>query len=169
MDCTRFGNKLTYYREKNDLTERELARKLHITVRNLEKLEMSEKEPSPMLISRISNLFGVDFRKYLDMDEKHGGAHHFDLDDPEYSPLQAAEKKSIPKQPRQRTRAYRKPADSDAIRKLMSKVMMALAILLFVFAQDIIEDLFDSSLISFLTIPLAFLLFIGSIALGRRR
>ena len=41
MDCTRFGNKLNYYRERNDMTEKDLARKLGVTVRMVEKWENS--------------------------------------------------------------------------------------------------------------------------------
>ena len=47
MDCTRFGNKLNYYRERNDMTEKDLARKLGVTVRMVEKWENSGHQPLP--------------------------------------------------------------------------------------------------------------------------
>ena len=166
MDCTRFGNKLSYYREKNDMTEKELARKLHITTGTLIKLEMSEKEPSMALVSRISNVFGVDFRKYLDMDEKHRGAHHFDLDDPEYSPL-TKEKKEKVKLPKEK-RSYSKPMDQSGLLKIISKVLAAIAGLLFVFTENIVEDVFDYSPLGFIVIPLAFFLLVISVVLNKK-
>ncbi len=141
MDCTRFGNKLTYYREKNEMTEKELARKLHISVRDLERLELSEKEPSPMLISRISNLFGVDFSKYLDMDEKHSGAHHFDVDDPEYSPLTTQKVKQTKRIVKEKKKYYRKPAEADKVKKTIAKFFLALVLLAIVFIEDLVDML----------------------------
>ena len=95
MDCTRFGNKLNYYREKNGMTEKELARRLHVPARSVIKWENSEAVPNDRVIQKLSDMFGVDFWNYLDLDEKHEGVHHFDMDDPDYSPLttQADDKK----------------------------------------------------------------------------
>ena len=87
MDCTRFGNKLNYYRERNDMTEKDLARKLGVTVRMVEKWENSEAVPNDRIIQKLSDMFGVDFWNYLDLDEKHGGRHDPD-DEPDRSPFE---------------------------------------------------------------------------------
>ena len=49
------------------MTEKDLARKLHVPVRTVIKLENSEMEPNDRLVAKISNLFGVDFQDYLDL------------------------------------------------------------------------------------------------------
>ena len=168
MDCTRFGNKLTYYREKNDMTERELARKLHVTTGTVVKLEMSEKEPSPMLISRISNFFGVDFRQYLDMDEKHRGAHHFDLDDPEYSPLSDRKEKK-PRRVRSEGRTFQEPAGNGVLRKILSKILLGAGIILFIFLEDISVLIFGDKSPGMFLIPLAFILVVAGSIMGKKR
>lgn len=170
MDCTRFGNKLTYYREKNEMTEKELARKLHISTRKVIKLENSETEPDIHLVNRISNLFGVDFMKYLDMDEKHGGSHTFDVDDPEYSPLTVLKekKKKTPKPAVQRTRTRSSSGNPDLARAI-SKILMAVALLGFVFLQDIADSFFGDSFMGVVLIPIPFVLLIIAIFLGKRR
>ena len=169
MDCTRFGNKLTYYREKNDMTEKELARKLHVTTNTVVKLEMSEKEPSPMLISRISNLFGVDFRQYLDMDEKHGGAHHFDMDDPEYSPLQETRREKKTGRKKTLKRSYSGSYGRIPLGSIISKVFVALGVLLFLFPEEIAYTVFGDSSLGSILLPLALFLFIAATILGKKK
>ena len=168
MDCTRFGNKLNYYREKNDMTQKELARKLGISVRKLEKLENSEAEPSIRLVSRISNIFGVDFQKYLDLDEKHSGKHRFDEDDPEFSPLGSLKTNRKEKPARTRTANYDRPVDNKALKKLISKILMVIAALLFLFADEITELIFGDYGMGFILIPLAFFLAIVSVIISKK-
>ncbi len=170
MDCTRFGNKLTYYREKNEMTEKELARKLHISTRKVIKLENSEAEPDARLVARISDLFGVDFMKYLDMDEKHRGSHTFDVDDPEYSPLTVLkEKKSKTPKPVARKTRTRSAYDDANLRRALSKLLMGLALVAFIFIQDIAELIFGDSFMSIVIIPVPFILMIIGIVIGKRR
>ena len=170
MDCTRFGNKLTYYREKNEMTERELARKLHVPVRSVIKWENSEAVPNDKVIARISDLFGVDFWNYLDMDEKHSGAHHFDADpdvDVEYSPLIVLKEKKAEAKNRAAGKAgsqgkAKKGRTSSSggktARKIISWLLFAAAIVWF-FADDYILDrLFDRPDLAFLSIPVIVLL-----------
>ena len=168
MDCTRFGNKLTYYREKNDMTEKDLARKLHVTTGTVVKLELSEKEPSMALVSRISRLFGVDFSQYLDMDEKHRGAHHFDMDDPEYSPLSDKSDKKT-RRIKIEKRSFSRPDGNDALRKILSKIFIALGGLLIVFLEDIAVFIFGDKSLGMFLIPLAFILVIAGTFMGKKR
>ena len=170
MDCTRFGNKLTYYRERNDMTEKDLARRLHVPVRSIEKWENSEAVPNDRMIARISDLFGVDFWNYLDMDEKHGGRHHLDADpdiDVEYSPLTvlkeiraagkqnaAGKKTAAGKQKTARTSS----GGSSTGRKILSWLLFIVAIVWFFADEYILDRLFDRPDLAFLSIPVVVVL-----------
>ena len=161
MDCTRFGNKLNYYREKNEMTEKDLARKLHVPVRTVIKLENSEIEPNDRLVTKISNLFGVDFQDYLDLDERHGGAHHFDLDDPDYSPLTT--KKNAKSRTFTQERYQRSSSDSSigrVIRKILSIVLVAIALIMVIADDLIFLKIFGDEFLSFISVPLVPILLI---------
>lgn len=153
MDCTRFGNKLNYYREKNDMTEKDLARKLHVPVRTVIKLENSEMEPNDRLVAKISNLFGVDFQDYLDLDERHGGVHHFDLDDPDYSPL-TTKKNAKSRTGERYQRSGSDPSIGRAIRKILSIVLLAIALIMVIADDLIFLEIFGDEDLSFISIPL---------------
>ncbi len=170
MDCTRFGNKLTYYREKNEMTEKELARKLHVSTRKLIKLENSEAEPNDKVVARASELFGVDFWNYLDLDEKHGGKHNFDLDDPEYSPLTTLKgKKTVPNKTVVQKKKTRNSYDDAALRRRLSKIIVAIALLCFFFLQDIVEGLFNDSSLGFIMMPVPFIILLIGLIIGKKR
>ena len=145
MDCTRFGNKLNYYREKNDMTQKELARKLGISVRKLEKLENSEVEPSIRLVNRISNVFGVDFQKYLDLDEKHSGKHRFDEDDPEFSPLGSLKTNRKEKPARTRTANYDRPVLKALIGPYVAFALPMSVFVLVAFMKTIPKELEEAA------------------------
>ncbi len=161
MDCTRFGNKLNYYREKNDMTEKDLARKLHVPVRTVIKLENSEMEPNDRLVAKISNLFGVDFQDYLDLDERHGGAHHFDLDDPDYSPLTTKKKAKAKAQTQYRPQRTRSNFSGGAvIGKIISILLTIIALVLFIADDYIFGELLGMYELSDLSVALSPLLLI---------
>ena len=197
MDCTRFGNKLNYYRERNDMTEKDLARKLHVPVRMIEKWENSEAVPNDRVIQKLSDLFGVDFWNYLDMDEKHGGRHITD-DEPDRSPFevlktamagkarQVSHKKTSSQAwqgwqskdfgqvgqtgqaNRDRSTSYGSP-DSDLIRKIISKILMILSSILIICGVFVFEDIFGIYGADVMVLPVALLLAIVSIIIGKKK
>ena len=175
MDCTRFGIKLNYHREKNNMTEKDLARKLHVPVRSIVKWENSEGVPNDRVIARISDLFGVDFQDYLDLDERHGGNHHFDVDDPEYSPLTSRKDRKamkvrtadIPNTVRPAAKSRQKQR-SGAFARFLSKLFMALAILLFVFAEDVFGELYYLQEFRFMVIPVIIILVVLALILRKK-
>ena len=168
MDCTRFGNKLNYYREKNDMTEKDLARKLHVPVRSVVKWENSEALPNDRVIHRLSEMFGVDFWNYLDLDERHGGKHAFD-DEGDLSLFEvlktntsgkSAQKQpaqnKVPKTRNQKTKQNRS-SDDDVLRKLISKIFLILAAVIFFSGDYILEEVFGLYDLGIILFPLAFL------------
>ena len=184
MDCTRFGNKLNYYRERNDMTEKDLARKLGVTVRMVEKWENSEAVPNDRIIQKLSEMFGVDFWNYLDLDDKHGGSHDFD-DEGDLSPFEIMKAKRTEKtrQARQskssgspvRTNAARKrntghqTSGSVPVRKLVSIILAVLAVLFFILDDFIFYDLFYMPELRYLSIPIVILLLALSSIIGRKK
>lgn len=55
----KFGQKLRYLREKQNLTLRQLADSLEVHNTHLNKIELGKKRPSTDLILKIANLFNV--------------------------------------------------------------------------------------------------------------
>jgi putative transcriptional regulator len=56
-------NKITYYRNKQGLTQAELARKLGISTSYLNRIEKGAKIPSLRLTIRIAHALGVPVEK----------------------------------------------------------------------------------------------------------
>ena len=185
MDCTRFGNKLNYYRERNDMTERDLARKLGVTVRTVEKWENSEAVPNDRIIQKLSEMFGVDFWNYLDLDDKHGGSHDFD-DEGDLSPFEIIKAKRAEKtRPARQSKSSGSPVRTNTaprkrntgsqtsgsvpVRKLASIILAVLAVLFFILDDFIFYDLFYMPELSYLSIPIVILLLALSSIIGRKK
>ncbi|EZP77571.1 repressor protein YorfE [Parageobacillus genomosp. 1] len=56
-------NKITYYRNKQGMTQAELARKLGISASYLNRIEKGTKTPSLRLAIRIAHVLGVPVEK----------------------------------------------------------------------------------------------------------
>lgn len=183
MDCTRFGNKLNYYRERNDMTEKDLARKLGVTVRMVEKWENSEAVPNDRIIQKLSEMFGVDFWNYLDLDDKHSGSHDFD-DEGDLSPFEIIKAKRAEKtRPARQSKSSGSPASTASrkknngyqtsgsvpVRKLASIILAVLAVLFFILDDFIFYDLFYMPELRYLSIPIVILLLALSSIIGRKK
>ena len=163
MDCTRFGNKLNYYRERNDMTEKDLARKLGVTVRMVEKWENSEAVPNDRIIQKLSDMFGVDFWNYLDLDEKHGGMHDPD-DEPDRSPFEIMRENRA-----QRKMNGRSASSNQSMGKVLSILLAVLAAVFFLLDDFIFYDLLHRPELSYLSLPAVILLLVLSSVVGRKK
>ena len=163
MDCTRFGNKLNYYRERNDMTEKDLARKLGVTVRMVEKWENSEAVPNDRIIQKLSDMFGVDFWNYLDLDEKHGGRHDPD-DEPDRSPFEIMRENRA-----QRKMNGRSASSNQSMGKVLSILLAVLAAVFFLLDDFIFYDLLHRSELSYLSLPVVILLLVLSSVVRRKK
>ncbi len=56
-------NKLSYYREKNKLTQRELAKKLNVSNATIAMWETSQRNPTLKKARQISKLFNVSIEE----------------------------------------------------------------------------------------------------------
>ena len=164
MDCSRFGNKLNYYREKNDMTDKDLAKKLHVSVRTIEKIENGEITPNDRLVAKASELFGVDFWDYLNLDERHRDSHYVDTDDPEYKPVKTLGQPTAKSKPKTQMRKPRtRTSSGGGIRKVVSMLLFILALVI-VIAGDNIMEMLGLEDMGLLTLPLVpFILIIASI------
>lgn len=163
MDCTKFGMKLNYYRERNEMTEKELARKLGVTARMVEKWENSEAVPSDRVIQKLSDMFGVDFWNYLDLDEKHGGRHDPE-DEPDRSPFEVMKQQMAAKKKRTRS------ASSDpSMRKLLSVLLAVIAAVYFIMDDFIFYDLLHRPDLEMISVPIVVFLLILSIVFGKKK
>ncbi len=59
MDPNLFAEKLRAYRQSNDLTQEDLARKLYVSRKTVSKWETGRGLPELFMLERISGLFGV--------------------------------------------------------------------------------------------------------------
>lgn len=163
MDCTKFGNKLNYYREINDMTEKDLARKLGVTVRMVEKWENSEAVPNDRIIQKLSDMFGVDFWNYLDLDEKHGGRHDPD-DEPDRSPFEIMRENRA-----QRNMNGRSASSNQSMGKVLSILLAVLAAVFFLLDDFIFYDLLHRPELNYLSLPVVILLLVLSSVVGRKK
>lgn len=70
MDQQKIGNIIKDIRQKNNLTQKELADKLNVTYQAVSKWENGRNIPDIEILKEISLLFGIDISLLLDM-EKH--------------------------------------------------------------------------------------------------
>jgi putative transcriptional regulator len=61
-------NKIAYYRNKQDMTQAELARKLGISASYLNRIEKGTKTPSLRLAIRIAHVLGVPVERLFIVD-----------------------------------------------------------------------------------------------------
>lgn len=64
-------SKIAYYRQKANLTQKELAEKAGISIRSLQKYEIGERDVNQayaLLIYKISKVLGVDVGDLLNID-----------------------------------------------------------------------------------------------------
>ncbi len=167
MDCTRFGNKLNYYRERNDMTEKDLARKLGVTVRTIEKWENSEAVPNDRIIQRLSDMFGVDFWSYLDLDDKHGGSHDFD-DEGDLSPFEILKEKRAGKTGSVQKTSVRS-SDSAIVRKIISKILIAIALILVFGGEIILDSIPGLNGAEVIALPLAMIFAVTGFVIGNKK
>lgn len=163
MDCTRFGNKLNYYRERNDMTEKDLARKLGVTVRMVEKWENSEAVPNDRIIQKLSDMFGVDFWNYLDLDEKHGGMHDPD-DEPDRSPFEIMRENMAAKKKR-----TGRTSSNLGMRKILSVILAVLAAVFFIIDDFIFYDLLNKPELEVISLPVTIVLLVLSSVIGGKK
>lgn len=163
MDCTKFGMKLNYYRERNEMTEKELARKLGVTARMVEKWENSEAVPSDRVIQKLSDMFGVDFWNYLDLDEKHGGRHDPE-DEPDRSPFEVMKEQMAVKKKRTRSTSF-----DPSMRKLLSVLLAVIAAVYFIMDDFIFYDLLHRPDLEMISVPIVVFLLILSIIFGKKK
>ena len=64
-------NKIKYFREKAKLTQEEVARKLDITLRHLQKLEKGECAPSVYKAMRISLVLNADIYDLFPLEDNY--------------------------------------------------------------------------------------------------
>ena len=176
------------------MTEKDLARKLHVPVRLIEKWENSEAVPSDRVIQKLNDLFGVDFWNYLDLDERHGGSHSLD-DEEDRSPFEVlkAQRTEKLKQARQKKTsgqawqgwqgkdfgqagqvrsAKTKPnrsAGSTGSGKVITAVFAVFAAILILFDDFIFYDLLGMPELEAITVPLLLILSVLSAVIGRKR
>ena len=62
-------NKLKFYREQKNITQKELAKKVGITERNYQQLEYQKHEPKISTAQRLAKELGVDIYKLFPIED----------------------------------------------------------------------------------------------------